>query len=309
MVYNLVTKYGLCPQVLYPDSFNAKSSGVINSLITTKLREDALVLRNIAKGPSTSIAAIKEKMMREIHLILTLTLGPPPSPDADFTWSYCDKNGKAYELKTTPLDFAKQLSSSYSIRITGFDVDASFSLVNDPRHEYYTHLTVSRLNNIFSPKSRPITYVNVSMSTLKDACISMLQAGLPIFFGSDVGKFSNSQSGIMDTTLIDYELGFNVRLEMSKAQRLMTGESAMTHAMVLTAVHLNKDGKSVRWRVQNSWGTDAGTDGWFVMSDKWMDEFVYQAVVDPKFVSKEVRDVLKKDPMVLPLWDPMGALA
>lgn len=40
-----------------------------------------------------------------------------------------------------------------------------------------------------------------------------------------------------------------------------------------------------------------------------MDEFVYQAVVDPKFLSKEVRNVLNKEPIVLPLWDPMGALA
>jgi bleomycin hydrolase len=309
MVYNLVTKYGLCPQVLYPDSFNAKSSSVINNLITTKLREDALKLRNMVNKSSASIAAAKEKMLREVHLILCLTLGPPPSPNSDFTWSYFDKFGKAQELKTTPLDFAKELSSSYSIRVTGFDVDASFSLVNDPRHEYYTHLTVSRLNNIFSPKSRPITYANVSMPTIKAACISMLQAGLPVFFGCDVGKFSDSDSGIMDPSLIDYELGFNVRLGMSKAQRLMTGESAMTHAMVLTAVHLDKDGNSVRWRVQNSWGPESGSDGWFVMSDKWMDEFVYQAVVEPRFVSREVRDILKKDPIVLPLWDPMGALA
>jgi bleomycin hydrolase len=309
MVYNLVKKYGLCPQVLYPDSWNAKSSGAINSLITTKLREDALILREMVSKSSSSITATKEKMMREIHLILTLTLGPPPAPDSEFTWQYLDKNGKSHELKTTPKAFAKELSTSYSIRITGFDVDASFSLVNDPRNPYKTHLTVSRLNNIYSSDSRPITYVNVSMPVLKSACISMLKAGLPIFFGSDVGKFSNSQSGIMDTNLIDYELGFNIRLGMSKAQRLMTGESAMTHAMVLTAVHLDEDGNSVRWRVQNSWGADAGTDGWFVMSDKWMDEFVYQAVVDPKFVGKEIRDVLKTEPTVLPLWDPMGALA
>jgi len=45
------------------------------------------------------------------------------------------------------------------------------------------------------------------------------------------------------------------------------------------------------------------------MSDKWMDEFVYQAVVEPRFVSKEVRDVLDMKPKVLPRWDPMGALA
>jgi bleomycin hydrolase len=46
----------------------------------------------------------------------------------------------------------------------------------------------------------------------------------------------------------------------------------MTHAMVLTAVHLDKDSKSVRWRVENSWSNTAGTDGYFVMTDKWFDE-------------------------------------
>lgn len=137
----------------------------------------------------------------------------------------------------------------------------------------------------------------------------MLKKGLPIFFGSDVGKQSDSQKGIMDTDLVDYELGFNVKLGMSKAERLMTGESSMTHAMVLTAVHLDQNNKPVRWRVENSWSETAGTKGYFVMSDKWMDEFCYQAVVDPSVVSKEVKDVLKQEPKVLPLWDPMGALA
>lgn len=136
----------------------------------------------------------------------------------------------------------------------------------------------------------------------------MLRAGIPVFFGSDVGKFSDSTLGIMDTDLYDFNLGFNVTLGMTKAQRLETGESAMTHAMVLTAVQV-EGGKPVRWRVQNSWGETAGDKGYFVMTDKWMDEFVYQVVVSPQFVSKEVRDVLKQTPRVLSLWDPMGALA
>jgi len=182
-----------------------------------------------------------------------------------------------------------------------------FSLVNDPRNEYNTLLTVSRLGNIVG--GRGITYVNVSMPVIKAAAISMLQAGLPIFFGCDVGKYSERTAGIMDTAIIDYELGFNIKLGLSKAQRVMVGESAMTHAMVLTGVHLDGEGKSVRWRVQNSWGEGVGEEGWFVMSDRWLEEFVYQLVVEPRFVSKSVLNVLGQEPTVLPLWDPMGALA
>lgn len=136
----------------------------------------------------------------------------------------------------------------------------------------------------------------------------MLKAGIPVFFGSDVGQFSDFATGIMDTDLYDYTLGFNVKLNMTKKDRLNSGDSSMTHAMVLTAVHVEGD-RPVRWRVQNSWGEVAGDKGWFVMTDKWMDEFVYQVVVDPRFVSRRIRDVLKQDPLVLPLWDPMGALA
>ena len=219
-------------------------------------------------------------MMKEIHLILTLMLGQPPNPNKDITWEFYDRDSKFNSIKTTPLKLSKDLSSKSGVQANaGTDVHELFSLVNDPRNNYGDLLSVSRLGNIVG--MRGIRYVNVDMDTMKKACISMLKSDLPIFFGSDVGKFSNSSSGIMDTGLIDYELGFNIRLGLSKAERLMTSESAMTHAMVLTAVHVI-DGKPVRWRVQNSWGENAGTKGFFVMSDKWMDQFVYQAVVDPR---------------------------
>ncbi|KAK3365160.1 peptidase C1B, bleomycin hydrolase [Lasiosphaeria ovina] len=312
MIYNLVSKYGLVPQTLYPDSFNASSSSVINSIIFTKLREDGLILRKLLSSPSSATAAAvsdaKTRMLKEIHTILTLTLGPPPSRDDEFAWSFTDKAGKARTVRATPRAFAADIYSS-SFRITSDTVAKMVSLVHDPRHAPLTLLTVDRLGNVVG--GRAVTYVNVDVAALKAACVAMLRAELPVFFGSDVGKFSDSALGIMDLALVDYELGFNVSLlGMDKAERLRTGESQMTHAMVLTAVHVDEaSGAAVRWRVQNSWGTAAGSDGWFVMSDAWMSEFVFQAVVDPKFLSKDVREVLDSEPTVLPLWDPMGSLA
>ncbi|KAI0010887.1 peptidase C1B, bleomycin hydrolase [Xylariaceae sp. FL0662B] len=312
MVYNLVEKYGLVPQSLYPDSWNAMSSSTLNYIVVAKLREYAVVLRKILKSPkatAASLSAAKSQMMREIHLILTLTLGPPPSTTEQFEWNFLDKDGKARTISSTPLKFAKDISSQ-EFRITNAAIASMVSLVHDPRHDPLSLLTVDRLGNIVG--GRGITYISVELATLKQACISMLKAGLPVFFGSDVGKFSDRASGIMDLDLIDYELGFNIDMYsggLDKAARLRVGESAMTHAMVLTAVHVDAEGNSVRWRVQNSWGTEPGEKGWFIMSDRWMDEFVYQAVVDPRFLAKEVRDVLKKEPIVLPLWDPMGSLA
>ncbi|KAK8073756.1 bleomycin hydrolase [Apiospora phragmitis] len=284
---NLVDKYGLVPQALYPDSWNAMSSSTLNYIVVSKLREYALKLRKMANASattSTTLTATKQKMMH---------------------WTFKDKNGKART-------FAREISSP-EFRITSSAIAGMISLVHDPRHPPLSLLTVDRLGNVVG--GRGVSYVNVSMATLKQACVATLRAGVPIFFGCDVGQASSSASGVMDLGLVDWALGFNVDLlannsAVSKADRLRVGASAMTHAMVLTAVHVDEGtGKSVRWRVQNSWGEASGDHGWFVMSDAWMDEFVYQAVIDPRFLVKEVRDVLKKEPVVLPLWDPMGSLA
>lgn len=279
------------------------SSGM-DSILTNKLREDALALWTIVNSKYTNresvLAHAKAKMMQEVHRILTLMLGPPPKPDQKFLWDYYDANDKYHKVSKTPLELAKELSApAFTRSIGGANVNELFSLVNDPRNPYGQLLTVDRLGNVFG--GRPVRYVNVDIDIMKKAAISMLEAGLPAFFGSDVGKFSDSQSGIMDPALYDYSLAFDISFKMDKSERLRVGASAATHAMVLTAVQV-EDGRSVRWRVQNSWGESAGEKGFFVMADSWMDEYVYQVVVDPSFVSQEVRDILRTKPHILPLW-------
>ncbi|RPA97954.1 peptidase C1B, bleomycin hydrolase [Choiromyces venosus 120613-1] len=317
MVVNLVEKYGLIPQAFYPDSFNSKSSGRINWLITAKLREAALTLRSLGvSSKSGELEKHKAKVLQEIYGILVLSLGVPPKPDDTFTWNFHDKEGKFRSITTTPLEFYKENTGTVSHGAGVIDgvlgggdrggVAERFSLVNDPRNEYNRLLTVERLGNVVG--GRGIKYINVSTDVMKSAAIAMIKAQRPVFFGCDVGKFAEGSKGIMDTNLFDYELGYNVTLDMNKAERLRTGESSMTHAMVLSGVNV-VDGKPTKWRVENSWGAESGEKGYWLMSDAWFDEYCYQVVTDPAFVSKEVLNVLKQDPISLPIWDPMGSLA
>lgn len=80
----------------------------------------------------------------------------------------------------------------------------------------------------------------------------------------------------MNTKIYDYALAFNTEFGMSKKERLLYGESLMTHAMMFSGVDLDDAGNPIRWRVENSWGDSTGDKGFWIMTDEWFSEFVYQ---------------------------------
>ncbi|ODV70171.1 peptidase C1B, bleomycin hydrolase [Hyphopichia burtonii NRRL Y-1933] len=303
LIINLVNKYGVVPQEVFPDNAQAVSSSGFNHVLTEKLREYALILRKlINEGASNKeIYDAKNTFNKEIYNITALSLGTPPKPTDSFTWEFIDKNGKYNYFETNAKDF-------YANHVK-FDASKQFSLVNDPRNDFNKLYTVERLNNVYEGK--PIEYINTSSNTLKKIAIKQLKDNEPIFFGSDVGKFSDRDSGILDTNAYSYKLGFGTDFKLTKLERLQTGSSAMTHAMVITGVHLDpKTQKPVRWKIENSWGDAVGDKGYFLMTDDWFDEYVFQIVTNKKYTDKDLYDVYKKkDFVTLPFYDPLGALA
>ncbi|CDZ98249.1 peptidase c1b bleomycin hydrolase [Phaffia rhodozyma] len=301
MAKGLIEKYGLIPKSLFPETYHSSNSGKLNSLLTSYLRQSALNLRKlIASGASSSSVRIKkEEYMQHVFDTMAIALGTPPKPDVTFTWEYNDKDGKYHSLKATPLEFADKFKGPYPYT-------ESFSLIHDPRNDYSKLYTVDRLGNIWG--GRKVLYVNTQISKLKESAIRSIKANQAVFFGCDVGAFS-TRTGEMDLDLYDYKNAIGLDFGMTKAERLMMGDSAMTHAMVITAVHLDDNGKPVRWRVENSWSDAAGEKGFMVMSDRWFDEFVYQVVVHKSLADKDLVAVMDQDPVVLPAYDPLGALA
>ena len=300
MFVNLLKKYGTVPKKVMAESHQSSNTAQMNKLVTRKLREFALQLREASsKGKAPSeLRTMKEDMMSTIYQMLCISLGTPPEK---FDWSIRNKKDKFQRFTDlTPQKFYKEH--------VGINLDDFVCLINDPRSftEYNKTYTVEYLGNVSG--GNIIRYLNLETDELRKYTIKSIKANDPVWFGCDVGKFFTRQFGVMDMNLFEFDRFYGTTFSMNKAQRLEYGDSVMTHAMLFTGVDL-KDKKPTKWRVENSWGTDHGEKGFDIMTDPWFDQFMYEVVIHKKHLTKKIIDMYNMEPIGLPPWDPMGSLA
>ncbi len=301
MVVALFEKYGVVPKSVYPESISSSNSRELNQILNKLLRQDAQILRElVAEGAnSAELQAKKEELLQEVFNFLAMNLGLPPR---QFDFSYRDKDNHFHsESGLTPLTFYQKY---VDLKLADY-----VSIINAPTADkpYGRSYTVEMLGNVVG--SKPVRYLNVEMDRLKELAIAQMQVGETVWFGSDVGQSSNRKAGVMAEGMHDFTASMDIRLTQDKAGRLDYSESLMTHAMVLTGVDLDENGKAKKWKVENSWGEKVGNKGYFVASDAWMDEYTYQIVVRKEFLTAAELAAYEAEPLVLAPWDPMGALA
>lgn len=304
MFKSLVKKYGVCPKEAMPETACSRNTSEMDSYLTRYLRGAAKRLReSAAAGVSADdLAALKRAMVGEVYRLLVTCLGEPP---AHFDVRLRDRDHKlVLSGSFTPQEFFE--------RVVDMNVDDYVSLISAPTADKpFGHVyTVSRLGNVVEDGG--VRYLNLPIERLKQVAIAQLRDNLPVWFGCDVAQSYLRDEGIMDTAALDVDalFGFAVEGCMDRAERLDYGESLMTHAMVLEGVNLNADGEPTLWKVENSWGADHGRDGFDTLSDAWFDEYVYQVVVDKKYLTDGERATYEtEEPRVLAPWDPMGSLA
>jgi bleomycin hydrolase len=144
---------------------------------------------------------------------------------------------------------------------------------------------------------------------MKALTVAQMKDGEVVWFGSDCGKFGSRSDGIWDPDSFVYDELLGMDLMLTKEQALDGCDSAMNHAMVLTGVNLDENGKPNRWKIENSWGPEAGQEGYFIASDKWFDLQTYQVIINKKYLNDVQRAALDETPVALNPWDPMGSLA
>lgn len=143
--------------------------------------------------------------------------------------------GFVREGRMTPQEFAQRYAPNLGDYVC---------LVNDPRptSTYGQRYTVEFLGNVVG--ARPVTYLNVPMDVMKRLAAQQLVAGRPVWFGCDTEQQAHRECGLWAADLFDYEGLYGVDLSMSKADRLISGESLMTHAMVFTGIDIDGAGAS-----------------------------------------------------------------
>lgn len=296
----LVAKHGLVPKSVMPETHSSSNSGSMNRILRRKLREGAAQLRSLHRQGASSdeLREAKQDVLRVAYRILSIHLGTPP---AEFLWQWTDKNKKFHrDGVITPQQFAE--------RYVDLPFEEYVCLVHDPRESspQGRTFTVEYLGCVVGGDE--VTYLNVDIGTIKRLAMESILAGQPVWFGCDTGKMMQTELGLWDKRLFDYAGVYDTEFSLTKAQRLVYGESAMTHAMVFTGVDV-VDGAPRRWRVENSWGDDVGKKGFFLMNDSWFDEYVFEIAARRSSLSPELQAALKQPPIVLPAWDPMGSLA
>jgi len=297
-VADIVSKYGLVPKCAMPETNSSENTARMANLISLKLKEYALRLRDLAAKGAKPAALEKEKtaMLGTVYRMLVLNLGVPPT---EFDYVRTDAQGNPVETEHhTPMSFLEKYGDKQLLT-------NGVGRRSDPSREYYKCYEIDYDRHRYDGKNW--TYVNLPVEDIKQMAIASLKDSTMMYFSCDVGKFLNSERGLLDVKNYDYESLMGTTFGMDKKQRIQTFSSGSSHAMTLMAVDLDKDGKPVKWMVENSWGADSGYKGHLIMTDNWFDEYMFRLVVETKYVPAQIMELFKQKPVRLPAWDPMFA--
>lgn len=294
-VADLVMKYGLVPKGIMPETYASNNTSRFRSLIERKLREDGLRLRQ-AKSKD-NLQKMKEDMLSELYHILVLGYGQPPT---EFTWAPKNKDG---EYTEQPRTYTPQ---QFYTEIIGDDLNENYvMLMNDPTRDYWKTYEIEYDRHTYDGHNW--LYLNLPMDEIKQAAIASIKDSTMMYMSCDVAKELDSSRGLLDLKNYDYSSILGVQFGMDKRERILTYDSGSSHAMTLKAVDLDEDGRPLKWEVENSWGASSGFKGHLIMTDQWLEEYLFRLVVNKKYLSDKILKAAQQKPTLLPCWDYMFA--
>lgn len=297
MFVNLVKKYGMVPASVMQHASYSKDSTLHNKVIASKLRQYASEIRKLAKSGQSveQIQEVRQTYIEELYKIMVMCFGTPPQ---SFNWTYRNKDKEFFREKDiTPHQFVD--------KYVELDLDEYVCIWSSPMNDtpYDKLYSVQHTRQMVGGDKH--LALNLHFDEFKSYALKKLKNHEPVLFSCDVGRDSLRQEGLLLKGIYNYDLLFQTHVGLEKPERLEMGETKMTHCMLIVGVDLDEDGNPIKWKVENSWGADVGKKGYFIMSDDWFDDNVYQLIVPKKYLTDRELGLLEQEPTILPIWHPM----
>lgn len=309
MSVDIITKYGLVPKNVMPDSFAAQNTTLMNKLLDLKLKQGAKNLRNaVAQG--LDVIKEREKILFDVYKILVMCYGRIPKI---FDFEYASKDSKGNKI----IKRFKGITPLQMLKKTKFDLNDYVTIASSP-YKKLKYNQMYEIEYVTSVTEKPnVSFLNVDKNVFKLLTFIMIDSKLPIWFGCDVDHFGDRQKGWWDDKSFDFESAFGQRFKTDIANQIEFRHTSTNHAMSLIGmdydvdktktniknhlskvkkfdyenfVELAKQLKINRWKVENSWGAKNGNKGFYVISDSWFDKYVSEIVVSKKVLSEWLKN-------------------
>lgn len=296
-IVNVLEKYGVVPQNYMMKNSQSKNTGDMIVVLCNILRIAACNIRKeyTQKNKEANLNSIKKNEMSKIYSFLCAAMGEPPEEI-----EVCVNDDAQQKEKMTPREFYCKFFPSKKIK-TMIPVTSILGMGMQADCAY----EVKGLKNMTD--GRTVRYLNVGRVEFKRLILAQLQHNIPVWFGCDSRYGVDKDKGVLDLSYHDMsQLGIHFP---DREESLEYHVTELTHAMLFEGVRYDSNDMLSGWLVKNSYGPEKGNQGYLDMMDSWFDEFVYEAVIDRSFLSKDQVKIYESNAILLPQWHPIGTLA
>lgn len=264
-------------------TIEGENSVQVTNLFSETVKSNILKLIKLKKQNMdlNKLRNIKKNMLQEDYEFLSKVYG---EPSRKFDYTYIDNNGNTIELKDmTPLKFTEK---HLSMNIEDFVFISNVPMFGRSYGEKIKN------NNSNLVENSTVEFLHISSNELKELAIKQLKDNIPVIIGLTVKKFSNFKNGILDTRLYDYEKLVKYK-KLTKEEGLTIEDIILHHYMTITGVYI-EDEKPKRWKVEDSYGSEARINGYWIMNDNYFTDYVFTCIIDKKYLSEKQLELYNK---------------
>lgn len=283
---NLISKYGVVPKDNFPESFSSSNTYEINQILSRLLRKFYLELENCECDEDQ----LKNKYLENTYFVIADFYGIPPEK---FNFEYTDKNGDYHiDKELTPKEFYN--------KYIGIDLKSDYVEIvsyQDEEFKYNNIYEIEETSKISGKEDN--LFLDIPPEEFRRLIIKQLENKEPVYFYCSTS--AKRIEGVWTDLLKRYGDVFDIDLYLDRNSILKTNGLTDCHCMLITGVNIIDD-KIDRWKIENSWGSKYGNQGYYVATDDWVDTYVHRIVINKRFLEKKHLDILKQKKIKMEKW-------